>query len=179
MQETGNSLHRGLVASAGEDLVSDDDFLLTAPPVLVAPDIAPVHEVGHREHADAEAAHEGLSADHWEEQESARRREQPVLKAAQLILLEPVLVRLQVRLRLVADVAVVNQPVDELALLFPAGPMLKRAFLVEGLLRLDQNVRPGVDLEDPLDFLLGVPARVQIANHFVCLFSFIINYFFN
>ena len=41
------SLHRSPVPIASKDLVGDNHFLLTAPPILVTPDVAPVEEVGH------------------------------------------------------------------------------------------------------------------------------------
>ena len=92
----GGSLHGELVSVADNDLVCHDDFLGTAPPVLVTPDVAPAQKVSNWHHRDAEAANKRLSSDHWEEQECASRCDEAVLEPSQLVLLNPKFLVLQV-----------------------------------------------------------------------------------
>ena len=75
------SLHGHSAARAGVDLVSNDDFFCTSPPVLVAPHVAPVQKVCHRQERNSHSFHERLSANHGEEEERGSSGEQTVLEA--------------------------------------------------------------------------------------------------
>ena len=85
------SFHSELVSSTNEELVGDNNFLGTSPPVLMTPDVAPVEEVGHGHHGAGKSAEEGLTADHGEEEESHGTGEETVLEATQLVLGDPVI----------------------------------------------------------------------------------------
>ena len=93
------SLHRHLATVTGEDLVGDHDFLLAPPPVLMTPDVAPVHEVSHWQHRDSKPTHKWLPSNNWEESEGAGRCEQTILETSKLVLLNPVVVIRQVLFR--------------------------------------------------------------------------------
>ena len=136
------SLHGHLGTVSGEDLVGDDNFFLASPPVLVAPDVAPVHKVGHRQHRDAKPSHEGGPSDDRHEKEGGCRGEQAVLQASELILLNPSVVLCEVALGSGGDVGVVDEPVDELTFFFPAGCVLSGTLLVESLVGLLDHLRP-------------------------------------
>ena len=94
----GFSLHGDLGSVSSEDLISDNDFLGSSPPVLVAPHIAPPHEEGHWNQGETSASEEGLLADHWEEEESGSSSDESILKASQLVLLYPAIALSQVLL---------------------------------------------------------------------------------
>lgn len=93
-----HSLHRELASNACEDLVGHDDFLSTAPPVLVAPNVTPSEEVGHRDHGASESPNERLSLDHGEEEVSSAGGNHAILEASELVLGHPGVAVLQVLL---------------------------------------------------------------------------------
>ena len=147
------SFHGELATVAAEDLVCDNDFLGASPPVLVAPNIAPVQEVGHGEHRNRESSDEGLAADHWEEHIGCGRGDNAILEASELILLHPVVILTQVPFGGLRDVAIINEPMDELTLLVPTWFHLGSAFLVESLVGLHEKIRSSVDSHNTLDLL--------------------------
>ena len=102
------SLHGKLAPVALQDLVSDHYFLRTAPPVFVSPNVAPTQEVGHWNHRAGKPTHECLFTDDWEEHESHRGSEEPVLQTSKLVLHDPLVAFLKVVLANWRDVAVVN-----------------------------------------------------------------------
>ena len=124
------SLHGELAPSASEDLVGDDDFLGASPPVLVPPHVAPPHKVRHRYHRTCKPPHERLPPHYGEEHECQRRGQESILKAAELVLGNPVLILEQILLRLRRNVRLMYQEVHEFTLFLIARCQLLSALLV-------------------------------------------------
>ena len=55
----------------------------------MAPDVAPIKHVSHRDHRNSEASGKGLLADHGEAAESQTRKDDSVFKATHLVLGNP------------------------------------------------------------------------------------------
>ena len=81
--------------------------------------MSPFHEIIHWQHAEGKSPHKGLSPYNWEEHVSGGAGDQAVLKASILILWNPFLALLQVRLGNRTNIAFVNKEVNELSLLLP------------------------------------------------------------
>ena len=128
-ENKGFSLHGHLGSVSSEDLIGDNDFLSSSPPVLVAPHIAPSQEEGHWDQGETSTSEEGLLADHWEEEESSSRGDESVLEASELILLYPAITLSQVLLGSWRYVRVVDHPVHKLSLLSPCWAVLHGSFL--------------------------------------------------
>ena len=168
--DLGNSLHCHLWAVASEDLVGDNDFLLASPPVLVAPNVAPVQKVSHGKHRDRESPDKWLSSDYWEECIGGSWCEQSIFKTPELILLNPVIVVPQVHFWGGRNIAIVDEPVDEFAFFSPWWPLFLGTLLVKSGVGFLQHLRARVDLKNALNFLSWVSAWIQITLHLFEIF---------
>ena len=117
-----------------------------------------------------------MTPNYWEEEERAGRGYKSVLQASELVLGHPVVTLLQIVFRRWRDSRVINKPVHEFSLFGPRWSGLLSVLLVESFLGLHHLNGPGVDLEDSLHLIDGVPSGVKVSLHFTKIIYYKLQY---